>query len=988
MSRPEPIELPSQYAPAEVEGPRYERWEKAGYFTADAHSDAPAYSIVIPPPNVTGSLHIGHALDHTLMDALVRRRRMQGYNALWLPGMDHAGIATQNVVERELAKEGLSRHDLGREAFVERVWQWKAESGGKILGQMRRLGDSVDWSRERFTMDAGLSRAVQTIFKRLFDDGLIYRAERIINWCPRCLTALSDIEVEHSDDDGELISIRYGDNDDSIVVATTRAETMLGDTAVAVHPDDERYAHLVGRTVALPLTGRRIPIVADDHVDPAFGTGAVKVTPAHDPNDFEIGRRHGLPSLTVLDEHGVVTAHGPFQGLDRFEARPAVVAALREDGRIVAEVRPYVHSVGHCSRCGTTVEPRQSLQWFVRVGPLAQAAGDAVRDGRVRLHPPEMNARYFGWVDDMHDWCISRQLWWGHRIPVFYGPNGEVVCVGPDEQAPGGWRQDPDVLDTWFSSALWPFSTLGWPDDTPDLRTFYPTSVLVTGYDILFFWVARMMMFGLYAMREAEPADAVPFRTVALHGLVRDQFGKKMSKSRGNTVDPLDWVDRFGADATRFTLARGANPGGDIAISEEWAAGSRNFCNKLWNAVRFALLNGAHVPSPPPDPAQLDSAQLDSAQLDSAQLDSAQLDSAQLDSARYSVPDRWILSRLSAVIADVDELFEAFEFGKVCDVLYHFAWDEVCDWYLELAKVPLTAADPRAAETTRQVLGFVLDQLLRLLHPVMPFVTEELWTALTGEESVMVSAWPAFSYQDQAAEAEISSVMRLVTEIRRFRSDQGLRPGQRVAARLVGIAATPLAGHEERIRSLLRLTPPADGFTASASLAVEGLMVELDVAGAIDVAAERRRMEKDLAAARSEAEQAARKLDNADFTARAPAAVVAKTRQRLDAAQADISRLEQRLALLPRGDAASPGGRPPGTPPILGENLPPRTPPAPRPPLGGTTPQDSPAPGRAARPPYPPGPARRLALWTSRRGCARSSGRLSPAGPNTPLIWL
>ena len=589
---------------------------------------------------------------------------MQGYNTLWLPGMDHAGIATQNVVERELAKEGLSRHDLGREAFVARVWQWKAESGGKILDQMRRLGDSVDWSRERFTMDAGLSRAVQTIFKQLYDDGLIYRAERIINWCPRCLTALSDIEVDHSDDEGELTSIRYGDGDHAIVVATTRPETMLGDTAVAVHPDDPRYTRLIGQTVELPLTGRRIPVIADDHVDPTFGTGAVKVTPAHDPNDFEIGRRHDLPSLTIMDEHGVITAHGPFEGLDRFEARPAVVAALREDGRIVAEVRPYVHAVGHCSRCGTTVEPRQSLQWFVRVAPLAKAAGDAVRDGRVRLHPPEMNARYFGWVDDMHDWCISRQLWWGHRIPVFYGPNGQVRCVGPDEQAPEGWYQDPDVLDTWFSSALWPFSTLGWPDDTPDLRTFYPTSVLVTGYDILFFWVARMMMFGLYAMRDKPPADAVPFRVVVLHGLVRDQFGKKMSKSRGNTVDPLDWMDRFGADATRFTLARGANPGSDIAISEDWAAGSRNFCNKLWNAVRFALLNGAHVPAADP---------------------------TTLTPAAYSVPDRWILSRLSAVIAEVDELFEAFEFGKICDVLYHFAWDEVCDWYLELAKVPLTS---------------------------------------------------------------------------------------------------------------------------------------------------------------------------------------------------------------------------------------------------------------------------------------------------------
>jgi valyl-tRNA synthetase len=870
VSRPGPIELPSQYAPAEVEGPRYERWEKAGYFTADAQSEAPAYTIVIPPPNVTGSLHIGHALDHTLIDALVRRRRMQGYNTLWLPGMDHAGIATQNVVERELAKEGLSRYDLGREAFVERVWQWKAESGGRILGQMRRLGDSVDWSRERFTMDEGLSRAVQTIFKRLFDDGLIYRAERIINWCPRCLTALSDIEVDHSDDDGELVSIRYGDGDDSIVVATTRAETMLGDTAVAVHPDDQRYTRLLGKTVELPLTGRRIPIVADEHVDPAFGSGAVKVTPAHDPNDFEIGRRHDLPGITVLDEHGVITAHGPFQGLDRLEARPALVRALREQGRIGAEKRPYVHSVGHCSRCGTTVEPRQSLQWFVRVGPLAKAAGDAVRDGRVRLHPPEMNARYFGWVDDMHDWCISRQLWWGHRIPVFYGPNGQAVCVGPDEQPPAGWTQDPDVLDTWFSSALWPFSTLGWPDDTPDLRTFYPNSVLVTGYDILFFWVVRMMMFGLYAMRDQAPADAVPFRVVVLHGLVRDQFGKKMSKSRGNTVDPLDWVDRFGADATRFTLARGANPGGDIAISDEWAAGSRNFCNKLWNAVRFALLNGAHVPDAAPDAGSAAGA--------------------------FSVPDRWILSRLSAVIAEVDQLFEDFEFGKICDVLYHFAWNEVCDWYLELAKVPLASADEGAAETTRQVLGFVLDQLLRLLHPVMPFVTEELWTALTGEESVMVAAWPAFALADPAAEAEISSMMRLVTEIRRFRSDQGLRPSQRVATRLVGIEGTPLAGHEARIRSLLRLDPAADGFTASASIEVEGITAELDVAGVIDVAAERRRMEKDLAAARAEAEQAERKLANADFTAKAPTAVVDKTRQRLEVARADIARLEQRLA--------------------------------------------------------------------------------------------
>ena len=867
-----------------MEARRYEHWEKAGYFTPEAQDDpgAPSYTIVLPPPNVTGILHIGHALNHTLSDILVRRRRMQGYRTLWLPGMDHAGIATQNVVERELATEGLSRHDLGRDSFVARVWQWKGEYGGRILSQMRRLGDSVDWSRERFTMDEGLSRAVQTIFKRLYDDGLIYRAERIINWCPRCLTALSDIEVDHSDDDGELVSIRYGDGDDSIVVATTRAETMLGDTAVAVHPDDERYRHLVGKTVELPLTGRTIPIVADAHVDPGFGSGAVKVTPAHDPNDFEIGRRHDLPVLTVMDERGVITAAGPYQGLDRFEARPAIVQALREDGRIVRETRPYVHAVGHCSRCSTTVEPRLSLQWFVSVAPLAKAAGDAVRDGRVRVSPPEMNARYFGWVDDMHDWCISRQLWWGHRIPVWYGPDGpdgskQVRCVGPDEAVPEGWTQDSDVLDTWFSSALWPFSTLGWPDNTADLREFYPTSVLITAYDILFFWVARMMMFGLYAMRDKAPEDAVPFQTIVLHGLVRDQFGKKMSKSKGNVVDPIDWMDRFGTDATRFTLARGATPGSDEAISEDWAAGSRNFCNKLWNATRFALMNGAEVSA------------------DVRAVLGAASDSAER-MRDYSATDRWILSRLAAVIAEVDGLLEQFEFGKACEALYHFAWDEFCDWYLELAKVPLASEDEDEAARTRRVLGFVLDQMLRLLHPVMPFVTDELWCALTGEDSVMTAAWPAFRFSDPAAVAEVESLMRLVTEIRQFRSSQGLRPGQRVPARLAGIEATPLAAHEEEVRSVLRLRTADEGFTSSASLVAEGVTVELDLAGTVDVAAERKRLERDLATARKEAQSMTSKLGNEAFTAKAPADVIEKSRARLAAAEADIARLESRLA--------------------------------------------------------------------------------------------
>ncbi|WP_245966987.1 valine--tRNA ligase [Sphaerisporangium album] len=857
-------ELPTQYAPADVETRSYERWVSEGYFTADVGSDRETYSIVLPPPNVTGVLHIGHALDHSIQDALTRRARMRGFETLWLPGMDHAGIATQNVVERELAKQGLSRHDLGREAFVERVWQWKEESGGRILGQMTKLGDGVDWSRERFTMDEGLSRAVQTIFKRLFDDGLIYRAERIINWCPRCLTALSDIEVDHSDDDGELVSIRYGDGDASIVVATTRAETMLGDTAVAVHPDDERYAHLVGTTVEVPFTGRLIPVVADEHVDPAFGTGAVKVTPAHDPNDFEIGRRHGLPSLTVMDERGVITAHGPFQGLDRFEARPAVVAALRAEGRVVAEKRPYVHAVGHCSRCKTVVEPRLSLQWFVNVQPLAKAAGDAVRDGRTRIHPPELAKRYFDWVDDMHDWCISRQLWWGHRIPVWYGPGGEVVCVGPDEQPPPGYVQDSDVLDTWFSSGLWPFSTLGWPDRTRELERFYPTTVLVTGYDILFFWVARMMMFGLYAM-DGTP----PFQTVALHGIVRDQFGKKMSKSSGNVVDPLDWINRYGADATRFTLLRGASPGSDVAISEDWVAGARNFCNKIWNATRFALMNGATTSAEPPAPADL------------------------------TVADRWVLSRLQTVVAAVNAAYDDYEFAKISDQLYHFAWDEVCDWYVELAKIQISAGG-EVADRTRLVLGHVFDALLRLLHPIVPFVTEELWRALTGGPSVMTAPWPAaaLAYADQAAEEEIAALQELVTEVRRFRSDQGLKPGQRVAARL-GFGDTALAAHEVAIRSLLRLDDPTASFTPTARLAVGDAVVELDTAGAIDVAAERRRLEKDLTAARKEAAQAAGKLGNEQFMSKAPDDVVAKVRSRAAQADADIARLEAQLAALP-----------------------------------------------------------------------------------------
>ncbi|MFB7809453.1 valine--tRNA ligase [Streptomyces virginiae] len=858
-------ELPTAYTPADVEGKLYERWVERGYFTADPASEKPPYTIVIPPPNVTGSLHLGHAFQHTLMDALTRRKRMQGYESLWLPGMDHAGIATQNKVEQQLAEEGKSRHDLGREAFVERVWQWKEEYGGKILGQMRRLGDGVDWSRERFTMDEGLSKAVQTIFKKLFDDGLIYRAERIINWCPRCLTAISDIEVEYQEDAGELVSIKYGEGEDTLVVATTRAETMLGDTAVAVHPDDERYKHLVGKLIKLPLTDRSIPVVADTHVDPEFGTGCVKVTPAHDPNDFAIGQRHNLPNMTIMDEHGVITVHGPFLGLDRYEARSAVVGALRQQGRIVAEKRPYLHSVGHCSRCSTTVEPRLSLQWWVKVETLAKAAGDAVRDGRVAIHPVEMEKRYFDWVDNLNDWCISRQLWWGHRIPVWYGPDGEVVCLGPDDEAPTGegWTQDTDVLDTWFSSGLWPFSTLGWPEKTPDLAKFYSTDVLVTGHDIIFFWVARMMMFGLYAMD-----GEVPFKTIALTGLVRDERGKKMSKSFGNVVDPLDWMDKYGSDAVRFTLAKGANPGTDVPIGEDWVQASSKFANKIWNATRFALMNGATIEGELPPAEQL------------------------------SATDRWILSRLNKTIAQVDAYYDDFQFSKLSEALYHFAWDEVFDWYVELSKTTFFAGGEQAKVSAR-VLGEVLDVMLRLLHPVVPFVTETLWTTLTGRESLVIADWPTDSgFRDDAAEAEIGSIQTLTKEVRRFRKEQGLDDKQKVPARL-DLTGTVLAAHEAAIRQVLRLQPEGDSFSATATLPVAGATVALDLSGTIDVEAERKRLTKDLGAAEKEKAQAEAKLGNEAFLAKAPDNVVDKIKGRLAKAEADIARIQAQLETLP-----------------------------------------------------------------------------------------
>jgi valyl-tRNA synthetase len=862
--------LPKAWNPGDVEAGLYQGWVDSGYFVADPDSAKPGYSIVLPPPNVTGSLHMGHALDHTLMDVLSRRKRMQGYEVLWLPGMDHAGIATQSLVEKQLVAEGTSKDELGRDAFIEKVWEWKRESGGTIGEQMRRIGDGVDWSRERFTMDEGLSRAVQTMFKLLHDRGLIYRAERLVNWSPVLKTAISDIEVKYEDVEGELVSLRYGSlNDDEphVVVATTRVETMLGDTAVAVHPDDERYRDLVGTTLPHPFLDREIPVVADDYVDPEFGTGAVKITPAHDPNDFEMGLRHSLPMPSIMDTSGRIADTGTqFDGMDRFEARVAVREALAEQGRVVAEKRPYVHSVGHSERSGEPIEPRLSLQWWVNVSTLAASAGDAVRDGRTVVHPKSQEPRWFAWVDDMHDWCISRQLWWGHRIPIWYGPDGETVCLGPDETPPEGWVQDPDVLDTWFSSGLWPFSTMGWPDRTPDLEKFYPTSVLVTGYDILFFWVARMMMFGTTVGDELP--GPVPFRDVFLHGLVRDEFGRKMSKSKGNGIDPLDWVDRFGADALRFTLARGAHPGGDLSVGEDNAQSSRNFATKLFNATKFALMNGAVVQDLPARETLTDA-------------------------------DRWILDRLATVRAEVDDALDRYEFGKACEALYHFAWDEVCDWYLELAKVQFSSES--AAEPTRIVLGVVLDSILRLLHPVVPFVTETLWKALTGGESIVVAPWPKETGvgADPVALQRVSDMQKLITEVRRFRSDQGVKPKQKVPARLLGVEEADLTAQIPATRALAFLTEPEEDFAETASIEVRlslgTVVVSVDTSGTVDVAAERKRAKKDLAAAEKELAATTAKLGNEAFIGKAPEAVVDKIRARQQIAREDVERITARL---------------------------------------------------------------------------------------------
>lgn len=878
--------LPPRYQPAEVEKRWYQYWLDNNVFRAEVDPDREPFSIVIPPPNVTGSLHMGHALDNTLQDILVRRRRMQGYAVLWMPGTDHAGIATQYVVERRLAEDGITRQQLGREAFVARVWDWKEEYEAAILGQLQRLGASCDWSRTRFTMDEGCSRAVREAFVHLFERGLIYRGEYMVNWCPRCQTTLADLEVEHRQREGRLYQIRYpiADSNDFIQVATTRPETMLGDTAVAVHPDDDRYRHLIGRKVLLPLVNREIPIIADEWVDREFGTGAVKVTPGHDPNDFELGRRHQLPIIKVIGLDGTMTeAAGEFQGLDRYECREKVIATLEQQG-LLAGSSSHVHSVGHCYRCQTVVEPMVSRQWFVRMKPLAEPAIKAVREGKTRIIPKRFEKIYFHWLENIRDWPVSRQIWWGHRIPAWYCPNDHmVVAKETPEQCPQcgseTLEQDPDVLDTWFSSALWPFSTMGWPDDTPELRYFYPTTVLVTGYDILFFWVARMMFMGLEFMHD------VPFRTVLLHGLVRDAEGQKMSKSRGNVIDPLEVIDEFGADALRWSLITGNTPGNDMRLNREKLEAGRNFCNKLWNAARFVLMHLRDDSGPAVAAGATDVAQA------------------------LRPEDRWILHRLNATIRASDNLLERFEIGEAAQALYEFIWSEYCDWYIELVKPRLGDGGLDGA-AARHTLATVLEVILRLLHPYMPFITEELWQHLPGKfregSTIALASWPGtraeWVFEDDAR--NVTALMEIIRAIRSIRADFKIDPARKIDVILHVYRPDQLQFIEGASRSLTRLagvkdlklvTALAERPRGAAVAVASGVDIYVPLAGVIDIAAELARLEKEYTETDAHARRMGARLNDPNFLAKAPADVIEQQRRRHRELQDRLQRLAQRI---------------------------------------------------------------------------------------------
>jgi len=872
-------ELDKSYDPHAVEQKWYKVWEDKGFFKPAGREGAQPYCIVIPPPNVTGSLHMGHALNNTLQDILIRFKRMQGCNALWQCGTDHAGIATQNVVERDLARENTSRFDLGREKFVERVWQWRAQYGGIIVNQLKKLGASCDWSRERFTMDEGCSRAVREVFVTLYEEGLIYRGEKLINWCPRCHTALSDLEAEHEEIQGNLYYIRYPSPDGSshLCVATTRPETMLGDTAIAINPDDDRHRAWQGKRVVLPLMNREIPVIADSYVALDFGTGALKITPAHDPNDFEIGRKYGLATIKVIDNDGRMSAEaGAYAGLDRFEARKKIVADLESLG-LIEKIEPHMHAVGHCYRCKNIVEPNLSLQWFVNVRPLAEKAIEAVRQGRTRIIPSSWEKTYFEWMNNIRDWCISRQIWWGHRIPAWYcsqcdhitvaknDPEACAACGSPDI------TQESDVLDTWFSSALWPFSTLGWPDRTPELASFYPTACLVTGFDILFFWVARMMMMGLKFMGD------VPFRDVYIHALVRDAHGQKMSKSKGNVIDPLVIIEKFGTDSFRFTLTAMAAQGRDISLSEERIEGYRHFVNKLWNASRFALM---HVEGFEPG----------------------------LPAGDLELKDRWILSRLASVTAQVNDALENYRFNEAANSLYQFVWREFCDWYLEMAKPSLYDRDSAARRSaTQQVLFHVLKTITELLHPIMPFVTEEIWQKLPGAGESIVTA--RFPQADTAriqpdVEASMEHLIQFVTAVRTIRAEMNVPPSARPAADLLCHDADVeemLRRHADLICSLAGLAR-ADVHSAfkrsatAASGVVDTGEVFVELEGIIDFDEERKRLEREAAKLKKDIDFISGKLGNAKFVDNAPADIVQKEREKLAVLEGKQAKLHENIA--------------------------------------------------------------------------------------------